>query len=144
MKSRHYLSKVFAGVGAIGAAGIITCTAAVLDGLFPRGSTLAFLARTSPLAVVLPFVIAAFVLACDGFDAWLERRSERSLGEDHEAPHKSQAIGPQPETGGSGRPVLTSRVCFANSVRDPFASRPLRGRANRSPVRPAAKWWLGQ
>jgi hypothetical protein len=80
MKSR-FLSKAFTIGAACGATGIITCTAALLDGLFPRGSALAFLLRTAPLAVVVPLVVAGFLVACDKFDAWLERRSEKSSGE---------------------------------------------------------------
>ena len=137
MKSRHHLSKGFAVIAAIGAAGTITCTAALLDGLFARGSTLAFLARTAPLAVVVPLVLAGFVIACDKFDAWLERRNEKSFGEARETPNESTVLRRQRETGRVDRPVLTSRVCFANSA--PSASLPLRGRANRSPMRHAAK-----
>jgi hypothetical protein len=143
MKSRHYLSKAFAGIAALGAAATITCTAAMLDGLFPRGSTLAFLARTAPLAVVVPLVLAGFVIACDKFDAWLERRDEKSFGEVREAPNESTGHRPPQETRRVDRPVFASRLCFPNSVLDPSASLPLRARANRSPVRHAAKW-LGQ
>lgn len=128
MKSRHYLSKFFAGIAALGAAVAITCTEALLDGLYPRGSTLAFLARIAPLAVVLPLVIAGFVVACDKFDAWLERRSEKSRGEVREAPNESTAPRLPKETGRVDRPVLTSRMCIPNSMLDQFASRPLGGR----------------
>ena len=123
MKSRHHLSKGFAVIAAIGVAGTITCTAALLDGLFARGSTLAFLARTAPLAVVVPLVLAGFVIACDKFDAWLEQRNEKSFGEVRETPNESTALRTQRETGRVDRPVLTSRVCFASSALDPSASR---------------------
>ena len=143
MKSR-VLRKTFTIGAACGAAVTITCTAALLEGPFPRGSALAFLLRIAALAVVIPLVLAGFVVACDKFDAWLERRSEERFGKARAAPSESPALRPQQERSHVDRPVLASRLCFPNSVLDPSASLPLRARANRSPMLHATKWWLGQ
>src|SRR5271165_2448592 len=61
----HSWNKLIAASFALAAAGILTCAAAFLDALMPRGSLVAFLANITLLGLMVTGVMIGYTWACD-------------------------------------------------------------------------------
>ncbi len=75
----HPFNRLLVITLALPAAILITGSAAILDYLFPRGSSLSFLEAMLPLGLVIAGVIVGFVWACDKCESWLQPDAEEAL-----------------------------------------------------------------
>jgi hypothetical protein len=70
----------------LGAAGILTCIAALLSDLVPTWSILAFIAVLIPLGLVIVGILAAFVWICDKCEDYFGNHIDKMLEADKRKP----------------------------------------------------------
>jgi hypothetical protein len=71
---------------ALGAAGMLTCVAALLSDLVPTWSILAFIAVLIPLGLIIVGILAAFVWICDKCEDYFGGRIDKMLDVDKPKP----------------------------------------------------------
>jgi hypothetical protein len=73
-------NRIFAVSLCLAAAGGLACLAALYNAFVPRGSVVAFLAATVPLALAIGAVVVGFVWVCEKIEDCLAQRADRRLG----------------------------------------------------------------
>jgi hypothetical protein len=85
-----YSSKLIASIAALAAAGLLTCAAAMLDAIMPKGSPTAFLASTALVGLAVTGVAIGYIWACDKCDSYFHGRLDRLLSKGQ--PEKSRRV----------------------------------------------------
>jgi hypothetical protein len=130
----------------VGAAGILTCVAILVDSLFPTGSVLAALASMAALGVAVLVVVAGYVWVCDKCQDYFSERLGRLFGKRSGEPRdEGNAKEPlAPKDAGRQRKVPPASQPDGNRGRQVEARYGILRWSPLSPQWPGTAQWRGQ
>jgi hypothetical protein len=134
----------------LGAAGILTCVAILVDSLFPTGSVVMAMASLAALGVAILVVVAGYVWVCDKCQDYLSERLDRLLGEGPGEPRdkgiSKKLLAPETEREDAGRQrkVPPAPQPDGNRGRQVEARYGILRWSPLSPQWPGAAQWRGQ
>jgi hypothetical protein len=117
--------KLITASSALAAAGVLACSAAILEALMPKASVAGFLASTVSLGLVVAGVVIAFGWCCEAWENCLNGRLDRILGSEASTPKAAIVL---PElTKGPRRAAARRMDSGASSIKNSLAPIEKRG-----------------